>query len=47
MIQVSARGVDSVGPGFSDPAAIVRSLAKREREIIRIFIFFRADVDLV
>ncbi|KAF8750650.1 Thiamine monophosphate synthase [Rhizoctonia solani] len=28
--EVIARGVDSVGPGFSDPANIVRALAKRE-----------------
>ncbi|KAF8606267.1 Hydroxyethylthiazole kinase [Ceratobasidium sp. AG-I] len=32
--EVSARGVDSVGPGFSDPATIVRTLAKRERCIV-------------
>ncbi|CAE6471289.1 unnamed protein product [Rhizoctonia solani] len=28
--EVVARGVDSTGPGFSDPANIVRTLAKRE-----------------
>ncbi|ELU45074.1 Hydroxyethylthiazole kinase family domain-containing [Rhizoctonia solani AG-1 IA] len=32
--EVIARGVDSVGPGFSDPANIVRALAKRERCIV-------------
>ncbi|CAE6376035.1 unnamed protein product [Rhizoctonia solani] len=32
--EVVARGVDSVGPGFSDPANIVRALAKRERCIV-------------
>ncbi|KAG8764212.1 hypothetical protein FRC12_008235 [Ceratobasidium sp. 428] len=32
--EVAARGVDSVGPGFTDPASIVRTLAKRERCII-------------
>ncbi|KAG8683704.1 hypothetical protein FRC08_014126, partial [Ceratobasidium sp. 394] len=32
--EVAARGVDSVGPGFSDPANIVRTLAKRERCIV-------------
>lgn len=32
--EVNARGVDSVGPGFSDPANIVRTLAKRERCIV-------------
>ncbi len=30
--QVQARGVDSVGSGFADPAAFVRSLARKERE---------------
>ncbi|KAH7335963.1 putative thiamine biosynthetic bifunctional enzyme [Rhizoctonia solani] len=32
--EVVARGVDSTGPGFSDPANIVRTLAKRERCIV-------------
>ncbi|CAE6386637.1 unnamed protein product [Rhizoctonia solani] len=32
--EVAARGVDSTGPGFSDPANIVRTLAKRERCIV-------------
>ncbi|KAG8759427.1 hypothetical protein FRC12_009760 [Ceratobasidium sp. 428] len=32
--EVAARGVDSVGPGFTDPASIVRTLAKRERCIV-------------
>ncbi|CAE7126481.1 unnamed protein product [Rhizoctonia solani] len=32
--EVVSRGVDSTGPGFSDPANIVRSLAKRERCIV-------------
>ncbi|QRV96599.1 Hydroxyethylthiazole kinase family domain-containing [Ceratobasidium sp. AG-Ba] len=32
--EVASRGVDSVGPGFSDPVNIVRTLAKRERCIV-------------
>ncbi|CAE6518578.1 unnamed protein product [Rhizoctonia solani] len=32
--EVVARGVDSTGPGFSDPGNIVRTLAKRERCIV-------------
>ncbi|KAG9074675.1 hypothetical protein FRC06_010535, partial [Ceratobasidium sp. 370] len=32
--RVATRGVDSVGPGFSDPVNIVRTLAKRERCIV-------------
>lgn len=30
--QVESKGVDSVGPGFKDPAAFVKNLAKRERQ---------------
>ncbi|KAI0356149.1 Hydroxyethylthiazole kinase [Trametes cingulata] len=32
--EVQAKGVDSVGSGFADPAAFVRNLAKKERAII-------------
>ncbi|KAI9067159.1 Hydroxyethylthiazole kinase [Trametes sanguinea] len=32
--EVQAKGVDSVGQGFSDPAAFVRKLARKERAII-------------
>ncbi|EIW63083.1 Hydroxyethylthiazole kinase [Trametes versicolor FP-101664 SS1] len=32
--EVQARGVDSVGSGFADPAAFVRSLARKERAIV-------------
>ncbi|KAF9227454.1 thiamine biosynthetic bifunctional enzyme [Gyrodon lividus] len=32
--EVRARGVDSVGSGFSDPATFVRNLAKKERCVI-------------
>ncbi|KAG8904491.1 hypothetical protein FRB99_001667 [Tulasnella sp. 403] len=32
--EVESRGVDSVGAGFSDPATAVRTLARRERNII-------------
>ncbi|KAI0829695.1 Hydroxyethylthiazole kinase [Trametes gibbosa] len=32
--EVQARGVDSVGAGFADPAAFVRNLARKERAII-------------
>lgn len=32
--EVGARGVDSVGAGFSDPATIVRNLARREKCIV-------------
>ncbi|CCM00421.1 uncharacterized protein FIBRA_02451 [Fibroporia radiculosa] len=32
--EVQARGVDSVGKGFSDPAAFVRNLARKERCIV-------------
>ncbi|GAA5907130.1 bifunctional hydroxyethylthiazole kinase/thiamine-phosphate diphosphorylase [Sporobolomyces salmoneus] len=32
--EVQARGVDSVGSGFKDPATIVKSLAKREKLIV-------------
>ena len=29
---MQAKGVDSVGSGFADPASFVRELAKKERE---------------
>ncbi|KAI0330153.1 Hydroxyethylthiazole kinase [Cubamyces sp. BRFM 1775] len=32
--EVQAKGVDSVGSGFADPAAFVRNLARKERAII-------------
>lgn len=32
--EVLARGVDSVGPGFADPARTVRDLARREKLVI-------------
>ncbi|KAH7888813.1 Hydroxyethylthiazole kinase family-domain-containing protein [Phlebopus sp. FC_14] len=32
--EVQARGVDSVGAGFADPASFVRELAKRERCVV-------------
>ncbi|KAI0769338.1 Hydroxyethylthiazole kinase [Trametes elegans] len=32
--EVQAKGVDSVGQGFADPAAFVRNLARKERAII-------------
>ncbi|KAI0633418.1 Hydroxyethylthiazole kinase [Trametes polyzona] len=32
--EVQAKGVDSVGAGFADPAAFVRNLARKERAII-------------
>ncbi|KAF8198122.1 thiamine biosynthetic bifunctional enzyme Thi4 [Pholiota molesta] len=32
--EVESRGVDSVGPGFKDPEAFVKRLAKRERCVI-------------
>ncbi|KAH9855176.1 Hydroxyethylthiazole kinase [Lenzites betulinus] len=32
--EVQAKGVDSVGTGFADPAAFVRNLARKERAII-------------
>ncbi|KAF8876702.1 TMP-TENI-domain-containing protein [Gymnopilus junonius] len=32
--EVESKGVDSVGPGFKDPANFVRNLAKRERCIV-------------
>ncbi|RPD78212.1 Hydroxyethylthiazole kinase [Lentinus tigrinus ALCF2SS1-7] len=32
--EVQAKGVDSVGTGFADPASFVRNLARRERAII-------------
>ncbi|CDO76183.1 hypothetical protein BN946_scf185037.g6 [Trametes cinnabarina] len=32
--EVKAKGVDSVGQGFSDPAAFVRNLARKERAIV-------------
>lgn len=32
--EVTARGVDSVGKGFKDPAAVVRDLARKRRAII-------------
>ncbi|KAH7927492.1 Hydroxyethylthiazole kinase [Leucogyrophana mollusca] len=32
--EVQARGVDSVGSGFADPAAFVKALAKKERCIV-------------
>ncbi|KAL6310475.1 thiamine phosphate synthase superfamily [Sparassis latifolia] len=34
-LEVQAKGVDSVGKGFSDPAAFVRTLAREERESCR------------
>lgn len=30
--KVQSKGVDSSGPGFADPASVVRTLALRERE---------------
>ena len=30
-VQVQAKGVDSVGKGFADPAGFVRHLAKKQR----------------
>ncbi len=30
-LQVASRGVDAVGAGFEDPAAIVKALARKKR----------------
>lgn len=30
LTEVKSRGVDSEGPGFRDPASVVKSLARRE-----------------
>jgi len=31
-LQVASKGVDSVGPGFTDPANVVKMLARKKRE---------------
>lgn len=33
-LEAKSRGVDSIGPGFSNPAEVVRQLARRQRAII-------------
>jgi hypothetical protein len=30
--QVASKGVDSVGPGFANPADVVKTLARQKRE---------------